>query len=214
MEGDFPFEVVKFKLLGKKVSGSPRQALDADWGYHAALELNDTKDIIWREDIHLVWWEDLGANMSSYPKMYRVWLTKHVSDFCRNNVQQYYWSNGAHLPKCKSCGTHNVYTMHICCCTDLGRNRLFHITVRELYTWMVETLGDHAVASTVEAYLFARGETATLSLMHGTSNDMSVVCKQNNRLGWDSLLEGVKGRLYSVQQKGIFGAPKGQMLDV
>jgi hypothetical protein len=28
------------------------------------------------------------------------------------------------------------------------------------------------------------------SLMHSTSIDTSVVCKQNNRLGWDSLLEG------------------------
>jgi hypothetical protein len=29
MEGDFPFEVVKFKLSSKRVSGSPRQALEA-----------------------------------------------------------------------------------------------------------------------------------------------------------------------------------------
>ena len=80
--------------------------------------------------------------------------------------------------------------MHICHCTDPGRDGLFHITVRELCTWMVETLGDHAVASMVEAYLLARGETAMLSLMHSTSIDVSVVCKQSNHLGWDSLLEG------------------------
>ncbi len=87
--------------------------------------------------------------------------------------------------------THDEYTMHICCCTDSGHNRLFHsITVRELYTWMVKTLGNCAVASTVEAHLLARGETATLSLMHGTSVDLSVVCKQRNCLGWDSLLDG------------------------
>ena len=134
MEGDFPFEVVKFKLLGKRVSRSPQQALEADWGYCAPLELYDTKDIIRREDFHLVWWEGLGATKSSYPKMNRLWLTKPVSDFCRNNVQQVYWSNGAHSPKCKSCGAHDEYTMHICCCTNPGQDRLFHITVRELYT--------------------------------------------------------------------------------
>jgi hypothetical protein len=158
MESDFSFEVVKFKLLGKQVSGSPRQALEVEWGYCVALELYDAKDIIWREDFHLVWWEGLGATMSSYPKMYWVWLTKHVSDFCGNKVQQYYWSNWVHSPKYESCGTHNEYTMHICCCKDPGHNGLFHITVRELYTWMVETLGDHAVASRVEAYLLARGK--------------------------------------------------------
>jgi hypothetical protein len=90
MEGDFPFEVVKFKLLGKRVSRSPQQALEADWGYRAPLELYDTKDIIRREDFHLVWWEGLRATMSSYPKMNWVWLTKHVSNFCGNDVQQYY----------------------------------------------------------------------------------------------------------------------------
>ncbi len=190
MEDEFLFEVVKFKLSGKRASGSPQQALAADWGYWAALELYDAKDIIWREDFHLVWWEGLGATMPSYPKMYRVWLTKHVSDFCGNNVQQYYWSNGAHLPKCESCMTHKEYIMHICLCKDPGCNGLFHITVGELYTWMVETLGNRAVASTIEAYLLARGETAMLSLMHSKSVDMSVICKQSNRLGWDSLLEG------------------------
>jgi hypothetical protein len=55
---------------------------------------------------------------------------------------------------------------------------------------MVETLGNHAVASMVEAYLLARGDTAMLSLMHDTSIDVSVVCKQSNCLGWDRLLEG------------------------
>ncbi len=128
--------------------------------------------------------------MSSYPKMFQVWLTKHVSNFCGNNVQQYYWSNGAHLPKCESCRTHNEYTMHICHCKDPGRNGPFHITVTELYTLIVETLGDRAVASTVEAYLLARGETAMQSLMHGMSVDISDICKQSTRLGWDSLLEG------------------------
>ncbi len=128
VEGDFPFEVVKFKLSGKRVSGSPWQALEADWGYHAALELYDAKDIICREDFHLIWWEGLGATMFSYPKMYWVWLTKHVLEFCGNNMQQYYWSNGVHLPKCESCGTHNKYMMHICHCKDPGCDGLFCIT--------------------------------------------------------------------------------------
>jgi hypothetical protein len=61
MTGDFLFEVVKFKLLGQQVCGSPRQALKADWGYRVTRELFYEKDIIRREDFHLVWWEGLGA---------------------------------------------------------------------------------------------------------------------------------------------------------
>ena len=33
--------------------------------------------------------------------MHWVWLTKHVSDFCGNNVQLYHWSKGTHSPKCE-----------------------------------------------------------------------------------------------------------------
>jgi hypothetical protein len=59
-----------------------------------------------------------------------------------------------------------------------------------IYTWMIETLGNRVVASRVEAYHLARGETAMQTLMHSRSVDMSVICKQSNRFGWDSLLEG------------------------
>ncbi len=114
MTGYFLFEAVKFKLLEQRVCGSPRQALKADWGYRVAQELFYEKDIIRREDFHLVWWEGLGTAMARYPKMYRVWLTKHVSGFCGNNVQQYYWSKGTHSPKCKFCGVEDEYSTHIC----------------------------------------------------------------------------------------------------
>ena len=70
MKGDFPFEIVKLKLSGKRVSGSPRQALEANWGYCAARSLFDPKNIIRQEDFHLVWWDGLHTTMSSYPKMY------------------------------------------------------------------------------------------------------------------------------------------------
>jgi hypothetical protein len=68
MEGDFPFEIVKLKLLGKRVSGSLRQALDANWGYCTAQSLFDSKNIICKENFHLVWWDGLRSTMSSYPK--------------------------------------------------------------------------------------------------------------------------------------------------
>ncbi len=104
IEGDLSFKVVKFSLSSDQVHGSPLQALEADWGYHAAQALYDTKNIIWSEDFHLVWWNGIGTAMSCYPKMYCVWLTKHVLDLCRNNIQLYYWSKGTHSSECKCVG--------------------------------------------------------------------------------------------------------------
>jgi hypothetical protein len=120
MEGDFPFEPTRFKLSGSRVCSSPQQSLEKDWGYRTARTLYAEKDIIQKEDFHLVWWDGLDRAMAGYPKSYRVWLTKHVSEFCGNNVQLYYWSRGKQSPKCEFCAKEDKYTMHICRCRDPG----------------------------------------------------------------------------------------------
>ncbi len=143
-----------------------------------------------KEDFHLVWWDGLRATMSGYPKMYRVWLTKHVSKFCGRNIQQFYWSKDLHSPKCDSCGVQDEYTMHICRCKDPGRDQLFHLTINELHSWIESTLGNRAVAMMIGAYLHARREITMQSLVNDTCADMITVSKHSNRLSWDSLLEG------------------------
>jgi hypothetical protein len=98
MEGNFLFEPVRFKLSGQRVSGPPRLALESDWGYCIAKSLFDKKNIIRADNFDLVWWDGMRRVVNGYPKMYRVWLTKHVLEFSGNNVQMYYWSKGKHLP--------------------------------------------------------------------------------------------------------------------
>jgi ribonuclease HI len=190
MTGDFPFEVVKLEISGKRVRGSPRLALDADWGYRYARKLFHEKDIVCREDFHLVWWEGMAETMSRYPKMYRVWMTKHVSGFCGNNVQQYYWNKGDHSPKCEFCGWEDEYTSHICRCEDPGRDCMFRISVGELTRWMTSTLGEPYTTSTVEGYLLGRGRVTMESCHHGTDTILLDVCRESDRLGWDSFIKG------------------------
>jgi hypothetical protein len=81
ISGDFPFKLVNVKVSGEWVSGSPRQALEASWGYRTARSLFSEKNIIRQGDFHLVWWDEVGAASALYPKMFRVWLTTHVSNF-------------------------------------------------------------------------------------------------------------------------------------
>ena len=71
------------------------------------------KDIVQKENFHLVWWDGLGAAMALYQKNYPLWLTKHVSDFYGNNVHLYYWSKGIHSPKWEFCGMNAKCTMHM-----------------------------------------------------------------------------------------------------
>ncbi len=130
--GDFPFAPVLVKVSGIRVCGSPQLALEVDWGYRTAKSLFDKKGIICAEDFHLVWWDGVRRAMNRFPKMYRVWLMKHVSEFCSSNVQMYYWSKGTQSPKCEFCLTADKYTMHICRCWDPGHSLMFQVSVNEL----------------------------------------------------------------------------------
>jgi hypothetical protein len=107
---------------------------------------------------------------------------KHVSKFCGSNVEQFYWSKGLHSPKCDSCGVQDKYTMHICRCKDPSRDQLFHLTINELHSWIESTLGKRAVATTIGAYLHARGEITMQSLVNNTCSDMIMVLEHSDRL--------------------------------
>jgi hypothetical protein len=113
VKGDFPLELLQFKLSVKRVCGSPWKALKFDWGFYAKQSLFIKKDIIWKENFHVVWWDRLGATTAQYPKMHRACHTKLMMDFYRNSIQLYYWSKGTHSPKYKFCGTEDEYTMHM-----------------------------------------------------------------------------------------------------
>lgn len=127
--------------------------------------------------------------MHHYPKMFWVWLTKHVSEFCGSNVQQYYWSKGALSPKCNSCSKQEEYTMHICRCKDPGHNHLFQMSVGELHSWLVTALGELSIAFVISTYLLAWGETTLKSVTGNSWQDLAVIAKHTDKLGWDGLLE-------------------------
>ncbi len=183
MEGDFPFEPIRFKLSGQSVSGSPCLALELDWGYCIAKSLFNEKNIIRAGDFDLVWWDGMRRVMNGYPKMYRVWLTKHMSEFSRNNVQMYYWSKGKHLPKCEFCCTDNEYNMHICWCKDPGRDSMFHSSVGELSTWLQYSLGKQTVLAMVTQYLLSCREEWMSDCLHGINSLLHSVASASDSLG-------------------------------
>jgi hypothetical protein len=68
-------------MSGTRVTGSPRLALEKHWGYKIAQDLFNDKQIVHNTNFHLIWWDGIKAVIDEYPKMYQVWITKHVS-FC------------------------------------------------------------------------------------------------------------------------------------
>ena len=95
--------------------------------------------------------------MKSYPKMYRVWLTKHVSGCCGTNKQMSYW-NKDWSAMCPSCETVVETAQHVTRCRDKGRKKMLRHSVKELIEWVGETTGDTDMAYALSCYLMAQGE--------------------------------------------------------
>jgi hypothetical protein len=67
---------------------------------------------------------------------------------------------------------------------------MFRISVSKVHTWLVKTLGENTIASTMEEYLLGWGRVMMESCLYRTNDNMSVVSTMSDRLGWDSFLEG------------------------
>jgi hypothetical protein len=94
IESDFPFEKLRLKHNGKKVTGNLCREMDNLTEERNALKYFAESDRISRENFQTVWWDGMENLMKSYPKMYRVWLTKHVSGCCGTNKHMSYWNPG------------------------------------------------------------------------------------------------------------------------
>ena len=115
----FPFEHVRVKLGNRKVTGSPRKAIEDYWGERTARDFYHRKHIVNKHEFHLVWWEGCAQVMHAHPKMFRVYVTKNTSHFCGTN-RQLSRIDPSVENVCPSCGCNDEPASHITRCQDEG----------------------------------------------------------------------------------------------
>ena len=134
--------------------------------------------------------------MQSYPKMYIVWLTKHVSGCCDTNKQMSYWTPG--WPSlCSSCGNVVDRASHVTQCRESGMRKMLCSLMEKLADWVYDTTATYNMAMSLTLYLVAQGER---TFEESTGELGSTLCDPNNNcvqlssetdsIGWDYLLEG------------------------
>ena len=187
---DLPFEQVRIKTGGTKVTGSIQKAVDKHYGHKIAQQFYDAQHIISSPDFNLVWWDGVELALLEYPKMFRVWLTKHVSEFAGTNAQLSYWREDVDDPTCQCCGEAIETTMHLTRCQSPGRRKMLALTVRTLTSWMVDTGVDVVLVDMIEEYLLAQGEKTMTECLRLGNADYELLAECSDRLRWDSLLEG------------------------
>ena len=188
IEGNFPFEDIRVHCDEKKVTSSPSKAIHKFWSYRTARALFHSKRRINQEHFHLIFWNGVGRAMRSFPKMFRIWVTKHVSHFCGTN-RQLHRINPDIKNECPSCGCRNEDTAHITRCCDEGRTTMFHSSVDELERWLYKVNTDTQLAEMIIQYLRHRDE-ATMSSLAPSTGDYQLIAKYHDIMGWDNFIEG------------------------
>jgi hypothetical protein len=78
-------EKVCIEIAGKRVTGTPKNAITELWGEQVAQVLYDRWGEVSKENFPFVYWEGMVSVLKSFPEMFRVWVTKHVSHFQGTN---------------------------------------------------------------------------------------------------------------------------------
>ena len=185
---EFPFEDVRIHVGGAKVTHNPRVAISNHWGGQVARQLYHDRNIVHKRDFPLVYWTGVEQVMSSYPEMFRTWVTKQVSHFCGTN-RQLSRIDPEVINKCPNCGCVDESPSHITKCLDSGRTEMFAESVKELETWLQAQRTGHELTGMITSYLLARGGK-TLSSLISPSSPFSLLARFHDRLGWDNFLEG------------------------
>ena len=79
IESDIPFEKLKIKNNQKKIISNLCREIDNLTEEQTAMKYIAESSRISRESFQKVWWNGMENLMRSYPRMYQVWLAKHVS---------------------------------------------------------------------------------------------------------------------------------------
>jgi hypothetical protein len=81
----FLSEKVCIEIAREQVTGSPQNAITELWGEQVAQVLYDRGGVVSKENFPFVYWEGMEGVLKSFPEMFRVWVTKHVSHFQGTN---------------------------------------------------------------------------------------------------------------------------------
>lgn len=190
--GVLPFEQIRLVINDEKVTSSPTQAIHKFWSYKTARALFHNRKIVHKDHFKLIYWPGMGKVMRDFPRMFRVWVTKHVSHFCGTN-RQLNRIDPRIKNKCPSCGKHDEPTSHINRCKDSGRTQLFKESVEEVADWLYSAGTDDTMITLIVRYLKGRGNVTMGSILDNL-HDYDPVYKQiayyQDQLGWDNFMEG------------------------
>ncbi len=133
----FPSEKVCVENVGEWVTGSPKNKITELWGEQVAQALYDRWGVASKENFPFGYWEGMERVLKSFPEMFRIWVTKHVSHFQGTN-QQLSCIDESVLNVCPNCKCHDEFISHITRCRNPGRTCILKDLVEQLVQWLYD----------------------------------------------------------------------------
>jgi hypothetical protein len=155
-DGQFPKEDFRIYTNGEKVTGQIRPALKEYWGRATARTFPDQKNIVPQEEFDTVWWMGVKKVMASYPKMFRIFITKQVSGWCGSNSKRSLWDTSI-SNICPNCGPVRETSKHLTWCKHVGRVQLFRESTQEVITCLENANVDPILIDIIKSYLHGQG---------------------------------------------------------
>ncbi len=186
-DGNFPFEEFQISLNGFKVTGNVRPALDDHWGRATAKYFFNCKGIVSTLDFDTIWWPGVKAVMSTYPKMFRIFVPKQVSGWCGSNSKRSLWDTSFNNI-CPNCGMQNESSKHMTRCKHDGWVTLFCESTCKVVACLEMANTDPTLIEIIESYLHGQGTITMESCVPPNSRYLHLSQTQD-RLGWDCFIE-------------------------
>ncbi len=114
-----------------KITGPIGSSLDTLWGQKEAQRFFNFKSIVHAHNFDLSWWDGVGKAMASYPKMFRIFVSKQVSGWCGSNSKQSLWDTTI-SNMYPNCGTARETSKHLTRCQHVGRVQLFRTSIADV----------------------------------------------------------------------------------
>jgi hypothetical protein len=158
------------------------------WVHDSAKRYFDEKSIVLEENVDRVWWECIDKAGMNWTQMYKVWVTKQVSDCCGTNKRLSYWEKHTKA-QCSFCEEEET-SMHITRCQHPTRRKLLDKTAREILAWMIDSGVGMELADIVYRYLQGHSKVTMRSCLSQGQERCVRLAGDTDALGWDSFIEG------------------------
>ncbi len=148
-DGSFPLEDFQVRTDGRKLTGPTKAHLEEHWGRAEAKRFFDIKGIVQSSKFDSIWWTGLHRAIASYPKMFRIFISKQVSGWCGSNSKLLLWDSNV-KNTCPNCGLINETSKHTTRCTHEGQVTLLRESIQEVTECLEQANTDPDLTTMIE----------------------------------------------------------------